>query len=332
MDAFPYLDRLAPDLDRWKWRFQGITVKPNHHRWWEVLFCREKGLAAGDDELSSEDRSLRVRVRHADQMGAVHLAIAEMRERSALLVPHPDHAARHQALTHVDNEGDRMFTEMRARRDAEFLPFPLVRESSEREMIAEFLRQEWAAQERYGALIREALAAHGESPELITDETLTDHLPSAARRRAVFGTYRGYGTDRPSYLGTFPDRGVVWDRVALTPDELLATRYIRYSFWEELSGGTRSPVVAAKRILANDLPRTLLYQEAREAFLALADRLRGGLEVPPLILVSADNGVTRVVLEGHARITGYALAPEVIPDPIVCLLGRSAAVAEWDEY
>jgi hypothetical protein len=39
--------------------------------------------------------------------------------------------------------------------------FLLVRESSERDMFAELLRQEWAAQERYGALVGEALAAHG---------------------------------------------------------------------------------------------------------------------------------------------------------------------------
>jgi hypothetical protein len=54
--------------------------------------------------------------------------------------------------------------------------------------------------------------------------------------------------------------------------------------------------------------------------------------VPPLILVSADDGATRVVLEGHTRLTAYALAPETLPDESEVLLGLSPEIASWDEY
>ena len=81
------------------------------------------------------------------------------------------------------------------------------------------------------------------------------------------------------------------------------------------------------------VPLARIAEEAGwDAFFALADKLRSGLAVPPVILVSADGGRTRVVLEGHTRITAYALAPEAIPDEVEVILGDSPEIARWDEY
>jgi hypothetical protein len=35
------------------------------------------------------------------------------------------------------------------------------------------------------------------------------------------------------------------------------------------------------------------------------------------------------VLEGHARLTAYALRPEALPAELEVLLGRSPGIAEW---
>lgn len=203
------------------------------------------------------------------------------------------------------------------------------RESSEAEMIAEFLRQEHAARDRYGARIDACLWEEGVDATILTDLDLGDPAANAARRR-VFARYRGYGTGEASYLTGFPDTGVTWAWWHLTPAELLRSRYIRYSYWTALSGGTRSPVEAARRIQAG----VEVYGVSNAGFLELADRLREGLRVPPLILVTAmeDNPDALVVLEGHARITAFALAPDAIPDPIDVLVGSSPAIARWDEY
>lgn len=203
----------------------------------------------------------------------------------------------------------------------------VTRASSEAEVIAEFLRQEYASRERYGARIDACLREESVPAAIIETPDLDDPAANVARRR-VFARYRGYGTAEPTYLTGFPDTDVTWIWWRLTPDELLRARYIRYSYWTALSAGTRSPVEAARRIRAG----VEVYGVSNAAFLALADRLREGLRVPPLILVTALDQDALVVLEGHARITAYALAPETIPDPIESLVGTSLAIARWDEY
>ena len=45
----------------------------------------------------------------------------------------------------------------------------------------------------------------------------------------------------------FPGQ-VCWIRAVLTPGELARVRYIEYSYWNELSGGSRLPGAAAERI------------------------------------------------------------------------------------
>jgi hypothetical protein len=193
-------------------------------------------------------------------------------------------------------------------------------------MVAEFLRQEYANRGRFGAAIDDALEAEGVTLERVTVPDLTDQVANEARRR-VLARYRGYGTGRPSYLTGFPDTGVEWTWVVLTPDELLNSHLIRYLADHELAAGTRSARKAAHRIRNGDLASAFA-----ERVCALADQLRDGKIVPPVILVSADGGQTRVILEGHTRITAWALAPETIPAETVVILGTSPDIAMWDEY
>jgi hypothetical protein len=205
-----------------------------------------------------------------------------------------------------------------------------LRPSSEAEMIACFLQQEYAHPERYGIMLGAALRVEGVSPGRLTNPDVTDPCANADRRR-VLARYRGYGTGQSSYLSYFPDHGVDWRWVALTPEEVLDTRYIRYEYWTDLSAGTRSPRVAAARLRAG-CETADPADRTGSAFFALAERLRAGLVVPPLILVSADGGETRVILEGHARVTAFALAPEMVPDEIEVILGTAPEIARWDEY
>lgn len=206
-----------------------------------------------------------------------------------------------------------------------------IRPSNEAEVIAEFLRQEYASRDRYGALIDACLRDEGMPARLIADPDLTDHAENAARRR-LLGRYRGYGTGDPSYLTGFPTAGVEWVWAGLSRDEVLGVRYIRYAYWSALSAGTRSPIVAAERIRAG----IEVYEVSNTGFLELAARLREGLRVPPLILVTARLPATGasglVVLEGHARLTAYALAPDAILDGLEVLVGASPTIARWDEY
>lgn len=205
----------------------------------------------------------------------------------------------------------------------------ILRSSSEAEMVAEFLRQEYASRERYGATIDAVLADLGYPPELITATDLSDADQNRDRRR-LLGRYRGYGERRNSYFTDFPDSGVTWQWVQLTRDEALTTRFVNY--WAEIWECSHRPRDLASAIRRGNVPDWAIRDGAIDRLTSFAERLRDGLQVPPLLLVSADGGHTRVVMEGHARLTAYALAEDVVPETLEALLGTSPDIANWDEY
>jgi hypothetical protein len=111
---------------------------------------------------------------------------------------------------------------------------------------------------------------------------------------------------------------VLWSWAALDPDEVLAIRYIDYDYWVELSRGSRSPSDAAERIRAG----VDVFRVPSAEFLVDV-----GADAPPLIVVGDDERL--VVLEGHTRLTRYALQPDALPPALTVLLGRSPRIAEW---
>ena len=107
--------------------------------------------------------------------------------------------------------------------------------SSEDEMVACFLRGELTSQ-RFGGDIRTHLAACGQAEQLLTRPDLSDAKANAARR-ALLAATRGYGENR-GLFGDFPAH-VTWIRAVLSADEAAKVRYMNYSYWIELSGGSR---------------------------------------------------------------------------------------------
>jgi hypothetical protein len=190
----------------------------------------------------------------------------------------------------------------------------VIRSSSEAEMIAVFLRGELDS-ERFGSRLRATI-----DERLLVDPDLED-VEQNAVRRAALTTLRGYESREGLFHG-FP-HDLLWERAALTPDEVLAVRYIDYDYWVELSGGTRLPLDAAARIRAG----ITVFRVPNDGFFELADAL-GTRQLPELIVVGDDGG-RLVVLEGHARLTAYALRPEALPAELEVLLGRSPRIAEW---
>ena len=125
-------------------------------------------------------------------------------------------------------------------------------------------------------------------------------------RKRVLDRFRG------DHLGRLFDDPIAWYRALLDADEVLAIRYIDWDFWLELSGGTRSPVEAARRIRA----------DGRHW-----DEPRG--DAPPLIVVRRDPATPLTVVEGHVRLTGFAVHPELLPAELEVLLGEGPAAAGW---
>jgi hypothetical protein len=194
----------------------------------------------------------------------------------------------------------------------------VIRSSDENEMVACFLAGELAS-ERFGPAVRQALRELGQEFALIKVPDLADEHANAARR-AVLGATRGYGQDRELF-GFFP-RTVAWNWATLSPEELARVRYIEYSYWNAISGGSRLPADAANRIRAGETA----FGVSNQRLLDAADAISRGARFPPLILA----GVAQddlVCLEGHLRLTGYAL--NGFPAELECLVAISPALARW---
>ena len=201
-----------------------------------------------------------------------------------------------------------------------------LRMGSEDEMIAVSLGGEFTS-DRFGPIISDLLRMHGIDRRVVTSPDLAD-APQDAQRRDLLARYRGYGTDADDYLSRFPTHGVRWERVGISPDELIRVRYINWSYWLEPSGGSRRPSDAAERIRAG----IEAYGASNTGYLVMAERVAAGQVFAPLILAEAHESQDLVVVEGHARLSAYALELHRLPDEIEVLVGSSAEIEHWPLY
>jgi len=120
-----------------------------------------------------------------------------------------------------------------------------------------------------------------------------------------------------------PDE-IDWSLVELPPEEALEIRYIDWDWWLDLSAGTRAPLEAARRIRAGEIEG-----DDSAGWEPVAARLHSDRPAPPLIAVADPSRSKLVLLEGHVRLTGYALFPEYLPDKLPVFLGTSPWIDEW---
>jgi hypothetical protein len=191
----------------------------------------------------------------------------------------------------------------------------------EDEMIAVFLRAE-VDSERYGEKLRALLARDGH-----TVEVLRDPDPSVAEdnryRRGMLEEHRAYERREGLFHG-FPRR-VDWFRALLTASEVLEIRYIDWDWWLRLSGGSRRPLDAAGRIHAGEIAGVTV-DDGDEAMAAAA------ATNPGLIAVTTPARSPLVLLEGHARLTAYALFPACLPGELEIVLGISGEITSWSLF
>ena len=187
-------------------------------------------------------------------------------------------------------------------------------------MVAVFLGAELDS-DRFGLALAEELRRSGRDRSLLTSPDLYDAADSRLRRRPLDSTREC--ARREGMFGGFPD-GVSWQRVALTADELLSVRYIDYSDWVQLSGGTRRPMDAAARVQAG----LEVFGVPNDAFVELSRDFAAGADWPELIVVSASPEGGDVVLEGHVRLTAMALAPGAIPAETEVIRGVSPRMVD----
>lgn len=194
----------------------------------------------------------------------------------------------------------------------------ILRESDQAEMVSVFLQGELSS-ERFGPAIRDALIAVGQQERLVLTPDLQDEHANQTRS-AVLGLTRGFSEDRELFKH-FP-AAVEWVWAEVAEAELARVRYIEYSYWNELSGGSRLAADAARRINEDVRPFGVPNDRFRQA----ASALRCSAAFPPLILAGRDYD-DLVCLEGNLRLTAHALAG--FPSAAECLVGTAPALGRW---
>jgi hypothetical protein len=149
--------------------------------------------------------------------------------------------------------------------------------------------------ERYGEIVRKLEARVGDNPS------------------AILSAYRAWPDQ--GLFGGFP-RDASWYRARLAKDEILDILYIDWDWWLTITEGTRRPRDVATRRAGDE-------GEERIA--------RAAATNPELIAVRVP-GSYLVLLEGHVRLTSYALFPQHLPDELEIYLGESPRMAEWCMY
>ena len=177
----------------------------------------------------------------------------------------------------------------------------IIRKSSEAEMISEFLKAEFAS-ERFSEQLAESMERLGVTENLIRKADLNDETENELRKK-LLGNFRGYGENRELFE-RFP-KVSEWNLCKFSGSDLECIRYIDYSYWNELSAGTKKPLAAADTIRSG----TEIFGVSNEGFLRAAEYIKNGGMFPRLFFLTSDDE-NFVIVEGHQRMTAYALAPE----------------------
>lgn len=188
----------------------------------------------------------------------------------------------------------------------------ILRTSSEDEMISEFLRTEYRS-ERFSEHIKKAMK------ELLLDENIIlsvdlNNINENIARKKLLGEFRGYGLNRELFEN-FPNE-IQWSLYNFISCDLNKIRYIDYSYWNELSKGTHSPLMAAQTIRDG----IEIYNQSNANFMKAAEFIKNGGKFPRPILLTSDLEHF-VIVEGHFRITAFALVPEHFNN-IECFVGE----------
>lgn len=198
----------------------------------------------------------------------------------------------------------------------------VIERLTEAEMVATFLRAEITSS-RFSKDILRILERDGIDRNIIDDPDINE-ADENQYRATLLGEFRGYKRNEELFTD-FPN-DVEWYRVLLNRSDLLKIRYMNYSYWIDLSGGSRLVADAVKRVVAGEIEKA-----TANWIRAAADAVKQGELFPELILVSRNRRSGLIVLEGHLRATAYLLSLDYLPPEQPAIVGYSEGIIVWDE-
>ena len=174
----------------------------------------------------------------------------------------------------------------------------VVKESNENEVVLNFLIGELQST-RFNIKLKKTLKDLKTTEQIITKANLNSQKENDLRKE-ILGKFRGYNKN----LGLFENFPYIqsYNLCEFSSEDLKNIYYMNYSYWNELSNNTHSPIEAAKNIEHN----IEVYNVSNQPFIDGKNILEKNKTFLPMILLTHDYK-SFVVLEGHSRITIYAL-------------------------
>jgi hypothetical protein len=118
---------------------------------------------------------------------------------------------------------------------------------------------------------------------------------------------------------------------ALAPTDLERVRFIEYSYWNELSGGSRRPIDVLLTLRAGKLPKWSADLDTSWCF-EFASRLAEVESIDGVIVMGTPDLSDLVLLEGHARLTALFVGGLQRKLTVNSYLGLSNALENWSGF
>lgn len=172
-----------------------------------------------------------------------------------------------------------------------------IRESNEAEVILEFLKGEIESN-RFSENLNNVLKELNIDKSIIVSGDINNKEENL-KRLEIMHKYRGY-PDEDMFFN-FPKINK-WSLYKLESSDLDNCYFIDYDYWNELSSQTSLPKEAAKTILKG----IEIYDVSNEQYISAKKCLENGGKFPPIIVITC-NEEKYLIIEGHLRMTAYAL-------------------------
>lgn len=173
-------------------------------------------------------------------------------------------------------------------------------ESSEKEMVAEFLKGEYKSP-KHSVKIKSLLKELGIPSEYLQNPNLEDKTQNDMRAK-ILTKYRGY-SDKKGVFSIVPD-GIVWQLQELNKTDVLGLYHIGLPYWHKLSQSTNKVKVSVETVMEDEE----VEGRPNQPFYKVATDIEQGLKLPPLIIVKNPKTEHLVVIEGNVRAVAIGLA------------------------
>ena len=200
----------------------------------------------------------------------------------------------------------------------------IIGDVSEEEMVSEFLRAE-ANSSRFEKKVLKNLRKDKISKKILLKPNIKDRKENQYRKK-LLGKLRGFGQNKELFEN-FP-KEIIWKRAIFSKKELEKVKYIDYDYWNEISNKSRLPSEAIKKIRKNEK----IFDVGNDLFFEILSVIKEKKKIPRMIFVSKNKRTKIVILEGHARLTSYFLAPRYLPKEMEVIIGFSEKIKDWDFY